>query len=91
MPLFEAWDSERREVPLSQAEGLIAGSFVTVYPPGVPMLVPGEEITAEAVRLIQENVRLGLTVEGIRMEKEMQKETAQKDVLQERILIIAEK
>ena len=91
MALSEAWDSERREVPLSQAEGLIAGSFVTVYPPGVPMLVPGEEITAEAIRLIQENVRLGLTVEGIRMEKEMQKETAQKDVLQERILIIAEK
>lgn len=91
MALSEAWDSERREVPLSQAEGLIAGSFVTVYPPGVPMLVPGEEITAEAIRLIQENVRLGLTVEGIRMEKEVQKETAQKDVLQERILIIAEK
>lgn len=64
-PLSDAWNSETKKVQLAQAEGLAAGSFVTVYPPGVPMLVPGEEITAEAVRLIRENLKIGLTVEGI--------------------------
>ena len=29
------------------------------------MLVPGEELTAEAIQLIEENRGLGLTVEGI--------------------------
>lgn len=63
--LSEAWGSERRSVCLQDAAGAVSGGFITVYPPGVPMLVPGEVITDEAVELILENQRLGLTVEGI--------------------------
>lgn len=66
IPLFQAWNAEQEPVLLSQAAGRAAGSFVTVYPPGVPMLIPGEEITPEAILLIQENQKLGLTVEGIK-------------------------
>lgn len=65
MPFFQAWENEREFVCLEQAAGRAVGSFVTVYPPGVPMLVSGEEITPEAISLIQENQKLGLTVEGI--------------------------
>ena len=50
---------------LQDAAGAVSGGFITVYPPGVPMLVPGEVITDEALELILENQRLGLTVEGI--------------------------
>ena len=63
--LSEAWGSERRSVCLQDAAGAVSGGFITVYPPGVPMLVPGEVITDEALELILENQRLGLTVEGI--------------------------
>lgn len=66
IPLFQAWNGEQEPVLLAQAAGRAAGSFVTVYPPGVPMLIPGEEITPEAISLIQENQKLGLTVEGIK-------------------------
>ena len=65
MALSDAWNSDTRLRSLKEAEGSIAGSFVTVYPPGVPMLIPGEELTAEALRRIEENRRLGLTVEGV--------------------------
>lgn len=61
----DAWNMEKQYCPLLEAKGKLSGSFLTVYPPGVPMLVPGEVITGEAIRLITENRRLGLTVEGI--------------------------
>lgn len=63
--ISEAWGCERQLVPLSEAVGSVSGGFITVYPPGVPMLVPGEVITEEAVELIRENKRLGITVEGL--------------------------
>lgn len=62
---FAAWNGDSEAVSLVQAVGRISAGFVTVYPPGVPMLIPGEVITEEAVFLIQENEKLGLTVEGI--------------------------
>ena len=62
---WQAWHGDSMLVPLEEAEGRAARTCVTIYPPGVPMLVPGEVITDEALELILENQRLGLTVEGI--------------------------
>ncbi len=61
----DAWNSDSRMISLEEAKGHVCSGFVTIYPPGVPMLVPGEELTAEAIQLIEENRGLGLTVEGI--------------------------
>lgn len=61
----KAWQSRKSYCELQAASGEISGSFITVYPPGVPMLIPGEVITEEAVRLILENLKLGLSVEGL--------------------------
>lgn len=63
--ISDAWRRERRLVPLENALGTVSGGFITVYPPGVPMLVPGEVVTEEALELIRENLGLGLTVEGV--------------------------
>ena len=65
MRIADAWNSQGLSCPVEAAAGLVCKGFITVYPPGVPMLVPGEVVTEEAVRLIVENRRLGLTVEGI--------------------------
>lgn len=53
------------EVLLAEAEGEIAGNFINLYPPGIPILVPGEVIGAEEIRKIQESLRMGLNVQGI--------------------------
>lgn len=64
MSIFEAGHARREEVELSEAVGRVSGGFITVYPPGVPAIVPGEMITEEAAALIRLNVKSGLTVEG---------------------------
>ncbi len=53
------------EIPIVQAEGEIAGDFINLYPPGIPILVPGEVIGAREIQKIQESLRLGLHVQGI--------------------------
>ena len=63
--LSEAWGSERRSVCLQDAAGAVSGGFITVYPPGVPMLMPGERIGTREIARIREDWKLGLTVEGI--------------------------
>ena len=41
----EAWFAEKKTVLPEQACGLIAGEAVTPYPPGIPLIYPGERIT----------------------------------------------
>lgn len=64
--LTEAWDGEREEIPLEESGGRLAGEFVNLYPPGIPLLVPGERITGELSRRIRAWLRQGLTVQGVR-------------------------
>ncbi len=53
----EAVRKESKNCPLSQAIGHIAADMVIPYPPGIPVLLPGEEISAETVCLLQELVQ----------------------------------
>ena len=53
------------EVPIEQAKGRIAGDFVNLYPPGIPILVPGEEIGDSEITQIRNYIALGLHVQGI--------------------------
>ena len=39
-----AWRSKTRSIPFSQSLGKISGDIVCPYPPGIPLLVPGEKI-----------------------------------------------
>ncbi len=51
---------------LSEAAGQIAADYVTVYPPGIPVLVPGEEISAVQKAYIMQCIETGLTVHGLK-------------------------
>jgi lysine decarboxylase len=42
-----AWRSPSRQVPLAQAHGCLAARPVCPYPPGIPLLLPGERLDAE--------------------------------------------
>lgn len=53
------------EVPIAQAKGRIAGDFVNLYPPGIPVLVPGEEIGDNEIVKIRNYLALGLHVQGV--------------------------
>ncbi|MEU8137902.1 aminotransferase class I/II-fold pyridoxal phosphate-dependent enzyme [Streptodolium elevatio] len=49
-------------VPAERAAGRIAAETVSPYPPGVPVVAPGERITAPVVRYLTSGVRAGMLV-----------------------------
>lgn len=68
MTLFEAQNAAKEWLPLSHAEGRIAAQVVNLYPPGIPLLVPGEEITGEFLDFLESCLSKQLNVQGVRRE-----------------------
>ena len=54
MRVRDAWFAPTGRVEPAAAEGLICARPVTPYPPGVPLLWPGEKITRAHIELIRE-------------------------------------
>lgn len=48
--------------------GRISTEYAYVYPPGIPLIVPGEQITQEAIQVLALYAELGFSVEGIKVE-----------------------
>jgi len=65
MPPREAFFArQRRRLPLEEAIGHISGQLLAPYPPGVPVLVWGEEITPEKASVLGTARRYGWDVFG---------------------------
>ena len=60
----DAFYSETEVVPTDQSAGRIIAEFVMVYPPGIPIFIPGEIITEENLSYIRTNIDAGLPVQG---------------------------
>ncbi len=54
-----------KKVPFTCATGMVAGSFINLYPPGIPLIVPGEIIDGSVIAQIQEYQKAGLPVQGV--------------------------
>lgn len=54
-----------KETLLTKSLGEISGGFVNLYPPGIPILVPGEIINEDIIEQIEHSLELGLNVQGI--------------------------
>lgn len=65
LSLAEAWDMPWEQVKLEAAVGRRVADFVNLYPPGVPILVPGEVMTEEQYLQIREYLVQGLKVQGV--------------------------
>jgi len=50
----EAFFAANETVPASEAIGRVSAELIAPYPPGIPVLAPGELITAEAVAALRE-------------------------------------
>ncbi len=60
----EAFYARKVSVPLEQTEGCICGEFVMCYPPGIPILAPGEMITREIIEYIVYVKEKGCSMQG---------------------------
>ncbi len=48
----KAFYSKKRSIPINESSGMVCGEFVMCYPPGIPILAPGEKITDEIINYI---------------------------------------
>lgn len=60
----EAFFAPQERLPFREAVGRLSGEQVGFYPPGIPVLLPGERLSPQVAAYCQEQLRLGLTVSG---------------------------
>ena len=65
MPVRETVFSPKVAVSLEEAVGRISADIIAPYPPGVPLLIPGELIRNEEIETIKKTLALGGSVYGI--------------------------
>ena len=61
----DAFYSDSELVNVNDAAGRVSTEIVTVYPPGIPLFVPGEEISREAIAYITNMAGLGAIIDGM--------------------------
>ncbi len=64
VPPRKAFYSEKISLPIRAAEGKICTEFVMCYPPGIPILAPGELITKEIIEYILYAKAKGCSMQG---------------------------
>ena len=65
LPAWQAVRMKKENTRLAEAAGRIAAGYVYLYPPGIPLLVPGERISDETLVRIFAWRRAGLEITGI--------------------------
>lgn len=62
----EAFYKNKKLVKLENSIGKISGEYITPYPPGINLVSPGEIITQEIITYIQDGVKNGMIICGIK-------------------------
>lgn len=65
MPPGTALEKEKEWVDIKQAVNRTAGSYLYVYPPGIPLAVPGEQLTRELCGQIEVCLAAGQELQGL--------------------------
>ncbi|MBR1429598.1 MULTISPECIES: aminotransferase class I/II-fold pyridoxal phosphate-dependent enzyme [Ruminococcus] len=60
----KAFYAKKRSLPLEETAGLVCSEFVMCYPPGIPILAPGELITDEIIEYIKYAKEKGCQMTG---------------------------
>lgn len=65
LPLWESWDRPAQWTALQDAVGRYVAEYINIYPPGSPILVPGERMEEADRILLERYLAVGLNVQGI--------------------------
>lgn len=60
----QAFHAKKRSVPIKESLGMISAELVMAYPPGIPILAPGERLTAEIIDYIRYAKEKGCVMTG---------------------------
>ena len=69
MSISQAMDAPSQICLLEESVGKTAAEFVYIYPPGIPIIVPGEQITGLFTRNVRRYMEQGLNLHGLCGEK----------------------
>ena len=60
----DAFYAEKYSLPIEETEGKVCSEFVMCYPPGIPILAPGEKITGDILKYISYAKEKGCSLTG---------------------------
>lgn len=64
--IYEAKKHPVKKVKIEDSTGMVSSEFVYLYPPGIPLLVPGEIISKELLKQIEELKNMNMNINGLR-------------------------
>lgn len=64
MSPHDAFYSDQASIPIAESAGRVSGEFVMCYPPGIPIIAPGELITSEIITYIGYCKERGCSMSG---------------------------
>ena len=64
MSPHDAFYSDQTSIPIAESAGRVSGEFVMCYPPGIPIIAPGELITSEIITYIGYCKERGCSMSG---------------------------
>ena len=65
MKISQAMDALTERIPLEESIGRVSAEFAYLYPPGIPLLVPGEQITGLLIKNMRRYVEQGFDLQGL--------------------------
>ena len=63
--ISEVMDGESVSVPPEEARGRVSGAFINLYPPGIPLVVPGEVIDERLVDIVKLARQQNMDLQGL--------------------------
>lgn len=65
MEPYQAEEAAHGCIRLEDAAGQVSADYIYLYPPGIPMIVPGEIVTEPMIQIVRQCQVAGLDVEGL--------------------------
>ena len=65
LDLRDAYLAPYEETEFYRAKGQIAAEFINLYPPGIPLLVPGEIVDEQTIEILRAYQESGYAVQGV--------------------------
>ncbi|MEG0688084.1 MAG: decarboxylase, partial [Hungatella sp.] len=66
MTIFEAFETKKKRVLFAESAGEISAEYIYVYPPGIPIVVPGEILQSQIIKTVCAYREMGLPVQGLK-------------------------
>lgn len=62
---WHAYSMDKRSVPLVESAGKVVGEFIIPFPPGVPLIVPGERMSEHVIRIVEQYIKMNIEIMGM--------------------------